>query len=94
MKVHQLIEILKHLEPQAEIIIGSQALEHPDCQHPVRHSIGLWPAYSVEMGEFPHGSSLGDQNYWVKITASDAWGCTHFQSDNYTIKEIATIKAR
>lgn len=87
MKVHQLIEILKHCDPNAEVIVGSHTLEHPSCKIP----IGVWPAFAVEKGEFVHGGPLGDQNNWVKVTASDAWGCVHFQSDNYTIKEITTI---
>lgn len=88
MKVHQLIEILKHVDPNAEIIVGSHTLKHPSCDNPV----GVWPAFAVETGEFVHGGPLGDQNNWVKIRASDVWGCTHFQSDKYTIKEITTTK--
>ncbi len=75
MKVHELIEILKQCEPQAEVIVGSHTLKHPSGKGPV----GVWPACEVETGEFPHGGPFEDQRNWVKVTASDAWGCSFFK---------------
>jgi hypothetical protein len=78
MKVHELVEILKMCEPNAEVIVGSHTLKHPSCKEP----IGTWPAFAIDVGEFVHGGPLGDQNHWVKIVASDAWGCCIFEKKN------------
>lgn len=78
MKVHELIEILKQCEQNAEVIVGSHTLKHPSCKEP----IGTWPAFAIDTGKFIHSEPLSDQNYWVKIVASDAWGCCIFERDN------------
>ena len=70
MKVRQLLEELQKLDPNAEVICGSHTLPHPGCKNPV----GVWPAFGIANGEFVHGGPLGDQNNWVKIVVSDAWG--------------------
>lgn len=85
MKVHELIEILKQCEPNAEVIVGSHTLPHSSGKGP----IGVWPAFEVETGEFPHGGPFNDQNHWVKVAASDAWGCCHFKPGG--IRVIRTI---
>ena len=87
MRVHELIEILKKMEPNAEIIVGSNTLAHPSCKDP----IGVWPAIGVDTGEFVHGGPLGDQNHWVKVVASDAWGCTFVESQG--IKRFTPLTA-
>lgn len=91
MRVHELIAILQKMEPDAEIIVGSHTLKHNNsnngkCSEP----IGVWPAMAVEVGEFVHGGPL-DQNHWVKIVASDVWGCTFVDSQG--IKRRTPVKA-
>jgi hypothetical protein len=65
------------MEPSAEVIVGSHTLPHQEgkCNDP----IGVWPAIGVEQGNFVEGGPIGN-DHWVKITASDAWGCTFVES--------------
>ena len=49
MRVHELIEILKKMEPNAEIIVGSNTLLHPHCGQ----QIGVWPAIGVDRRDDP-----------------------------------------
>ena len=73
MRVHELIKILEKMKPNAEIIVGSHTLLHQEgkCNEP----IGVWPAIAVDIGKFVEGGPVGN-DHWVKIVASDAWGCT------------------
>lgn len=92
MRVHELIEILQKMEPNAEIIVGSHTLKHNNSNHgKCNDPIGVWPAMAVDVGEFVEGGPLGDQNHWVKIVASDVWGQTFVDSQN--IKRFKPVKA-
>lgn len=94
MRVHELIEILKKMEPNAEIIVGSSTLKHNNSYHERKCSepIGVWPAMAVDVGEFVHGGPL-DQNYWVKIVASDVWGQTFVDSQGIKRFDPVTFHA-
>jgi len=87
VKVHQLIEALQKFDPNAEVICGSHTLKHPSCNNVV----GVWPAFGLETGEFVHGGPLGDQNKWVKVIISDAWGCMVYMDGDQKIQHIVTV---
>jgi hypothetical protein len=86
MRVHELIEILRKMKPNAEIIVGSHTLVHMEgkCNDP----IGVWPAIGVDIGNFVEGGPVGNDD-WVKIVASDAWGCTFVESQG--IKRFSPV---
>lgn len=90
MRVHELIEILQKMEPNAEVTVGSHTLKHNNsnggsCEEP----IGVWPAMAVETGAFPFGGPFGEGS-WVKLVASDVWGCTHVPSQG--IKRLTPVE--
>lgn len=90
MRVHELIEILQKMEPDAEVIVGSHILKHNNSNHGTcEEPIGVWPAMAVETGPFVFGGPFGEGS-WVKFVAGDAWGCTHVPSQN--IKRLSPVK--